>query len=50
LRNAAREALASADDLRLWRAWARQLAATFDTADRVWLALDMALDARPWKL
>jgi len=26
------------------------LAATFDTADRVWLALDVALDASPWKL
>ena len=50
LREAAREATTTADDLRLWRAWARQLAATFDTADRVWLALDVALDASPWKL
>jgi hypothetical protein len=50
LRTAARDATASGDDLRLWRAWARQLATTFDTADRVWLALDMALDASPWKL
>ena len=50
LRVAAQEATAAADDLRLWRAWAKQLAATFDTADRVWLALDTALDASPWKL
>ena len=35
LRNAAREAAASPDDLRLWRMWARQLATTFETADRV---------------
>jgi hypothetical protein len=32
------------DDLRLWRAWSAQLSATFETADRVWLALDAALD------
>ena len=50
LRDAARDASASADDLRLWRAWARQLAATFEIADRVWLSLDTALDASPWKL
>jgi hypothetical protein len=50
LRDVAREAAESADDVRLWRAWARQLATTFETADRVWLALDTALDASPWKL
>ena len=50
LRDAARDASASADDLKLWRAWARQLAATFEIADRVWLSLDTALDASPWKL
>lgn len=50
LRQAARDATASTDDLRLWREWARQLGATFETADRVWLSLDMALDSKPWKL
>ena len=50
LRDAARDATASPDDLQVWRMWARQLATTFDTADRVWLALDTALDASPWKL
>jgi hypothetical protein len=50
LREAAGEAGASPDDLQLWRMWARQLATTFETADRVWLALDTALDASPWKL
>lgn len=50
LRDAAQEAAATPDDVRLWRMWARQLAVTFDTADRVWLALDTALDASPWKL
>ena len=50
LREAAAKATAAADDLRLWREWARQLGATFETADRVWLSLDSALDANPWKL
>jgi hypothetical protein len=50
LRDAARDASASSDDLKLWRAWARQLASTFEIADRVWLSLDTALDASPWKL
>ena len=40
----------SDDDLRLWRAWAGQLSATFEIADRVWLSLDVALDSSPWKL
>jgi hypothetical protein len=47
LRGAASEASAATDDLRLWRLWALQLRATFETADRVWLALDAALDASP---
>jgi len=37
----------SIDDLRRWRAWAGQLRATFETADRVWVSLDVALDAVP---
>jgi hypothetical protein len=41
-------ASAAIDDLRLWRAWANQIRATFEVADRVWLALDVALDASPW--
>ena len=50
LRDAARDATEAADDLRLWRRWARQLGSTFETADRVWLSLDLALDSNPWKL
>jgi hypothetical protein len=49
LRAAAGVASESTEDLRLWRAWAMQLRATFETADRVWLALDAALDAGPTK-
>jgi hypothetical protein len=45
LRQAADAALATTEDLRLWRAWSNQLRATFETADRVWMALDEALDA-----
>jgi hypothetical protein len=41
-------ATASLDDLRLWRLWAAQLRVTFEVADRVWLSLDVALDATPW--
>ena len=44
---AADQATAAIDDLRLWRMWAARLRATFETADRVWLSLDAALDARP---
>lgn len=47
LRDAAGQATAATDDLRLWRAWAMRLRTTFETADRVWLALDAALDASP---
>jgi hypothetical protein len=32
-------------DLRVWRAWCSALKTTFEVADRVWLALDAALDA-----
>jgi len=42
--NGARSAV---DDLVLWRAWATQLRSTFEIADRVWLTLDVALDATP---
>lgn len=38
-------ALESTDDLALWRAWSAQLHATFEIADRVWMALDSALAA-----
>jgi len=40
--NGARSAV---DDLILWRAWASQLRSTFEIADRVWMTLDIALDA-----
>ncbi|HEY4216371.1 MAG TPA: hypothetical protein VGM67_04500 [Gemmatimonadaceae bacterium] len=46
---AAENAHGSIDDLRLWRAWSAQLRATFETADRVWMSLDAALDATPWR-
>lgn len=45
LRESADTAIAAADDLRAWRAWSSRLRATFETADRVWMALDEALDA-----
>jgi hypothetical protein len=44
LRERADEAIAATQDLRLWRAWSAQLRTTFETADRVWMALDDALD------
>jgi hypothetical protein len=49
LREAARTA-SSSEDLEVWRAWTRQLRATFESADRVWISMDAALDANPWKL
>jgi hypothetical protein len=49
LRAAAADATKAIEDLRLWRAWAMQLRATFETADRVWLTLDAALDTSPTK-
>ena len=45
LRESADAAIASAEDLRAWRVWSAQLRTTFETADRVWMALDAALDA-----
>lgn len=47
LGEAATAAGATVDDLRLWRHWAGQLRTTFEIADRVWLLLDVALDAGP---
>lgn len=44
LREAASAATASTDDLRLWRAWSAQLRIAFEMADRVWLAVDAALE------
>jgi hypothetical protein len=49
LKEAAKEASAS-EDLKVWRAWTRQLGATFEVADRVWISMDVALDSNPWKL
>lgn len=49
LQLAATDATTGADDLRLWRIWAMQLRDTFEAADRVWLTLDVALDATPWR-
>ena len=49
LKDAAKKAAAS-EDLRVWRAWTRQLHATFEAADRVWISMDAALDSNPWKL
>jgi len=40
----------SSEDLKVWRAWTRQLSATFEAADRVWISMDAALDANPWNL
>jgi hypothetical protein len=45
LRETADAAIAAADDLRVWRAWSAQLRATFETADRVWMSLDAALES-----
>jgi hypothetical protein len=44
----AAQASESIENLRLWRAWSSQLRATFETADRVWLLLDIALDGAPF--
>jgi hypothetical protein len=45
LRVAAKDAIGDLDNLRRWREWAGALRGTFETADRVWLGLDAALDA-----
>lgn len=47
LGEAATRAGAEIDDLRLWRAWSAQVRATFETADRVWLAIDTVLEGAP---
>jgi hypothetical protein len=41
----ASEARDEADAIRAWRAWALSLRNVFEAADRVWVALDEALDA-----
>jgi hypothetical protein len=35
------------DRLELWRAWTAQLSATFDAADRAWMALTSVADSLP---
>ena len=45
LADAAVSARQADGDLRVWRLWCAALKTTFETADRVWLALDAALDA-----
>ena len=45
LRTAADEVRTDPGDQRRWRRWAACLRGTFETADRVWLSLDGALDA-----
>jgi hypothetical protein len=49
LGDAAARATAALGDLRLWRVWSGQLRDTFEVADRVWVAIDDALDAPIWK-
>ncbi len=41
----ATEAREHSEEIRAWRAWALSLRDVFEAADRVWLALDVALDA-----
>jgi len=38
-------ALEQGDEIRAWRSWALSLRNVFEAADRVWVALDAALDA-----
>ena len=45
---AAAEVRTAPEDLRRWRSWAAYLRSTFETADRVWLSLDAALDSAPF--
>jgi hypothetical protein len=45
LRAAAKDAASDLENLRHWRKWASQVRRTFESADRVWLALDTALDS-----
>ncbi|MEP6493173.1 MAG: hypothetical protein ABJF01_10885 [bacterium] len=44
LRVAGERANTNLDDLRAWRGWSAELRTTFEVADRIWLALDAALD------
>lgn len=41
----ARMAQAALDDVTLWRAWSARLVATFEAADRAWMAVDSALES-----
>lgn len=41
------EAAAASHDLRAWREWSTQLRATFESADRVWIALEAVLSGVP---
>jgi hypothetical protein len=45
LAESAESARSESNDLRLWRAWSTQLRSVFEAADRVWFAVDAALDA-----
>lgn len=42
---AAIDARAAVDDVRRWRAWSSRLLATFEAADRAWMAVDGVLDS-----
>jgi hypothetical protein len=47
---AAAAAVDDVEDLARWRIWSQRLQLMFEVADRVWLSLDEALDARgPWR-
>jgi hypothetical protein len=48
LGEAARTLSRAGDDLSAWRAWSTRLAGTFEIADRVWIAIDVALDTPVW--
>jgi hypothetical protein len=50
LRKTARHASVDLENLRHWRQWASSVRTTFETADRVWLALDEVLDAAQRRL
>jgi hypothetical protein len=45
LARAGEDATTNPESVRAWRLWSEQLRATFETADRVWLALDASLDS-----
>ncbi len=48
LGEAARTLSRAGDDLPAWRTWSTRLGGTFEIADRVWIALDVALDTPVW--